>query len=244
MNPMHATSPPLSAAPQARRLADQAYATLKSWLFAFSLMPGDRLSETELASKLAVSRTPLREALHRLQHEGLVQTLPKAGWIVAPLDFARIDQLYDFRILIERHAVSRLCALGGAGLPVEIDALEAIWACAPGDRQTDPRVVGELDEGFHASLVATLRNDEILKSHREITDRIRIVRRLDFTQPERVAATYDEHARVLSAVRAGRADLAEGLIGAHIEHSKREVRKITLEMLDRARVRSFPSPRS
>lgn len=231
-------------APQGQRLADLAYATLKSWLFAFSLMPGDRLSETELAAKLAVSRTPLREALHRLQHEGLVQTLPKAGWIVAPLDFERIDQLYDFRILIERHAVARLCALGGAGLPGEVAALEAVWACAPGDRQTDPRVVGELDERFHLSLVATLRNDEMIKAHREITDRIRIVRRLDFTQRERIAATYDEHARILSAIRAGQAEAAGELIGGHIAQSKREVRQITLEMLDRARVRAFPSPRS
>jgi DNA-binding GntR family transcriptional regulator len=71
--------------------------------------------------------------------------------------------------------------------------------------------------------------------HREITDRIRIVRRLDFTKPARIAATYDEHARILGAITRRRAEEALRLLRAHVEQSKLEVRHITLDMLYRAR---------
>ena len=72
---------------------------------------------------------------------------------------------------------------------------------------------------------------------REITDRMRIIRRLDFIKPDRVSATYDEHAQVLAAIQKRRADEAQRLMRAHIEHSKLEVRKITLDMLYQARNR-------
>src|SRR5215467_2502381 len=73
-------------------------------------MPGDRLSESELAQQVEVSRTPLRQALQRLQHEGFVEAIPKVGWLVPPLSFEKFDELYDFRVLIECFAVRELCA--------------------------------------------------------------------------------------------------------------------------------------
>ena len=78
-------------------------------------------------------------------------------------------------------------------------------------------------------------NREMARVHREITDRIRIIRRLDFTKPTRVDATYDEHARILRAITRRRAEEAQRLLRAHIEQSKLEVRHITLDMLYRAR---------
>jgi len=66
---------------------------------------------------------------------------------------------------------------------------------------------------------------------------MRIIRRLDFTKPDRIAATYDEHAKILSAIQKRRADEAQRLLRAHIEQSKLEVRKITLDMLYQARNR-------
>ena len=71
--------------------------------------------------------------------------------------------------------------------------------------------------------------------HRSITERIRIIRRLDFTKPARIEATYDEHARILCAITRRRGDEAQRLLRAHIEQSKTEVRHITLDMLYRAR---------
>ena len=71
--------------------------------------------------------------------------------------------------------------------------------------------------------------------HREITERIRIIRRLDFTKGTRVHATYEEHAQILSAITRRRGDEAQRLLRSHVEQSKLEVRHITLDMLYRAR---------
>ena len=74
-------------------LADQAHGRLQQMIFDFVLMPGDRCSESELSQRLAISRTPLRQALQRLEREGFLQVIPKLGWQVAPLDFDVFDEL-------------------------------------------------------------------------------------------------------------------------------------------------------
>jgi len=220
---------PVSSSPT---LAEQAYAQVKQLIFDFALMPGDRFSESELAERVQVSRTPLRQALQRLEREGFLQVFPKLGWQVAPLDFDTFDELYDLRILIESHAALRLCE---AETRPQLAALAAEWLVPPEERLTDVAAVGAADEAFHTLLVEGSGNREMLRVHREITERIRIIRRLDFTKPARIETTYDEHARLVRALTRRRADEACRLLRAHIEQSKLEVRHITLDMLYRAR---------
>lgn len=217
-------------------LADQAYARIKKRIFDFDLMPGDRLSESELAQQIKVSRTPLRQALQRLQHEGFVEAIPKVGWLVPPLRFEKFDELYDFRVLIECFAVRELCA--SAEERPELSGLAKIWLVDEQDRLQDPLEVGLLDEAFHMRIVESTGNQEMLRTYREITERMRIIRRLDFTKADRIAATYGEHGKILTAIRRRRVDEAQRLLTAHIEQSKLEVRKITLDMLYQARNRS------
>lgn len=213
-------------------LADQAYGQLKQMIFDFTLMPGDRCSESELAQHLAISRTPLRQAMQRLEREGFLQVMPKVGWQVAPLDFDTFDELYDLRVLLECHAARHLAET--VQRPA-LDALAQAWLVPLAERLTGPAEVGQLDEQFHALLVQGSGNREMARVHREITERIRIIRRLDFTKPARVETTYDEHAGILRAITRRRGDEAQRLLRAHIEQSKLEVRHITLDMLYRAR---------
>jgi DNA-binding GntR family transcriptional regulator len=227
--------PLLAPAEEAPTLADQAYAGLKQMIFDFELMPGDRCSESELAQRLKVSRTPLRQALQRLEREGFLQVIPKIGWQVAPLDFDTFDELYDLRVLIECHAAQHLAE---AEERTPLKALAEVWLAPPEERLADAGEVGRLDEQFHALLVQGSGNREMARVHRQITERIRIIRRLDFTKPARVEATYDEHARILRAITRRRGDEAQRLLRAHIEQSKLEVRHITLDMLYQARRRA------
>lgn len=226
---------PVATVDEPVSLADQAYLHVKQMIFDFALMPGDRFSESELAQRVAVSRTPLRQALQRLEREGFLHVMPKIGWQVAPLDFDTFDQLYDLRVLIECHAAQQLAA---AEQRDGLRALAETWLVPPAERETDADRVGGLDEQFHARLVAATGNREMSRVHREITERIRIIRRLDFTKPARIEVTYDEHARILRAVTRRRGDEAARLLRAHIEQSKLEVRHITLDMLHRARQRA------
>lgn len=218
--------------PEATSLADQAYAQLKQLIFDFALMPGDRVSETELAQRTAVSRTPLRAALQRLEREGFLKLLPRLGWQVAPLDFDVMDELYDLRTLIECEAARHLAEHEQRP---ELRQLADLWLLPAAERLADAAEVGALDESFHALLVQGSGNREMARVHREITERIRIIRRLDFTKPARIDATYDEHARILRAITRRRTDEAQRLLRAHIQQSKLEVRHITLDMLYRAR---------
>ena len=106
-----------------------------------------------------------------------------------------------------------------------------------------PREVGALDEQFHATLVRSAGNAEIARVHWDVTERIRIVRRLDFTRADRVEATYTEHGKLLRAIIQRKLDQAQLLLRSHIEQSKAEVRKITLATLHEARQRGASASR-
>ena len=218
-------------------LAEHAYVQIKQKIFNFEMMPGDLISEGNLAKLVAVSRTPLRQALQQLQHGGFIKAIPKIGWQVAPLDFDKLDELYDFRILIELHAIMALCN-SRRDNPI-LDELQAIWLRPKSKRSFDTVGVGMLDEQFHSSLVKASGNVEMLKTHAEITERIKIVRRLDFTKNNRINDTYDEHGQIIKAIIAGRGAEAQRLLKAHIEQSKIEVRKITLGMLQEAKKTAY-----
>ena len=215
------------------KLAEQVYAELKTRMHDFRLVPGDRFSEAEIGARLGVSRTPVREALFRLRNEGLLDVESKSGWFVRPIDFSKLEQLYDLRVLLEVASVVRLCTRPEQS--PQLDVLKAVWLVPAAERLTDGSQVGALDEQFHATLVRAAGNDEITRVHWDVTERIRIIRRLDFTRADRIDATYSEHAKLLRCVIQRKADQAQLLLKSHIDHSKAEVRKITLATLHEAR---------
>ena len=222
-----------------RTRADEVYAQLKRDVAEFKLVPGDRFTENEISERLGVSRTPVRQALFRLQQEGFVEVLFRSGWRVLPFDFEQFEQFYDLRMVLETTAGHRLCQ------PERhidrhidrslLDDLSAIWLVPAAQRSCDTVQVAQWDEAFHCALVAAAGNAEMARVHRDVTDRIRIIRRLDFTKQPRIDATYDEHAKILTAVRSNRGDQAAMLLRAHIETSQAEVRKITLHQVHLAR---------
>lgn len=218
-------------------LADEVYQQLKQDLADFVLVPGDRFTESEVSERLQVSRTPVRQALLRLQSEGHVEVLFRSGWRVLPLDFARFDQLYDLRLLLETTAVRRICEDYTRVDRVQLDALSAIWLVPQARRSSDAQQVAQWDEDFHCVLVSAAGNAEMARVHRDVTERIRIIRRLDFTKQPRIDHTYDEHGKILRALKAKRAEQAVLLLSAHIATSQAEVRKITLHEMHMARSR-------
>ena len=233
-------SPPAAGAalvePVRPNLAEHAYAELKALIHDFQLLPGDRFSESEMGQRLGVSRTPVREALFRLRNEGFLEVESKSGWFIKPIDFDKLDQLYDLRVVLELASVARLCARSGE--PPELESLKAAWLVPPDERLSSMREVGALDEQFHATLVRAAGNAEIARVHWDVTERIRIVRRLDFTRDDRVEATYIEHAKILRTILQRKPEQAQLLLRSHVEQSKVEVRKITLGTLHEARSRS------
>ena len=216
---------------QTNPLAEQVYTKVKQAIFDFELLPGDRFTENELAEQHGVSRTPVRDALYRLQREGYLEVGFRSGWSVSPFDFPRFDELYDLRILIETASVERLCQMDP---PPDLEALKRQWLVAKDQRVTEARQIAALDEAFHTTLVSAAGNREIARVHEDITEKIRIIRRLDFLKSNRIEATYDEHAKILRLILKRQSTEATILLRSHVTQSKNEVRKITLHMLHQA----------
>ena len=238
MTPTTSKRPTDKAKPPVRakdaNLAARVFERVKQEIFDFVLLPGDRFTEAEIAARMEVSRTPVREALYLLEREGYLEVMFRSGWRVRPFDFQQFEDLYDVRIILELAAVKRLCEMEQRA---SLEELKEAWLVPKNERLTDGRGIATLDEQFHDALVAATGNKEMARIHHDITERIRIIRRLDFTQEARVDATYNEHARILRAILLRKADEAKLLLKSHVEASKAEVRKITLHMLHTARAR-------
>lgn len=213
-------------------LATTAYEKLRQALDNYQYVPGDRFSENEVGSQLGMSRTPVREALVRLQREGYISVMPKMGWVVNRLDFTLFEQLYDVRAVLECAAVDLL--VSALDLVQRLQPLDSIWCVAVQARLTDKNEVSSLDERFHMDMVAASGNLEMARIHRDITDRIRIVRRLEFTSNYRIDATYEEHGDILQALLRRDGLQAKALLQQHIRTSRDEVKNITLHNLQHA----------
>lgn len=226
--PTPATAPLATVHPSR---ANEVYEQLKRDIADFRLVPGDRFTEHELCARLEVSRTPVRQALFRLQQEGLVEVMFRSGWRVLPFDFDKFDQLYDLRMVLETTAVQRLCLQDPTSSEPLLQELKERWLVPVAERSSDATQVAAWDEAFHETLVSAAGNAELARVHHEVTERIRIIRRLDFLKQMRIDATYDEHAKILRAILARKADRADLLLRSHIQASQVEVRKITLHQV-------------
>jgi DNA-binding GntR family transcriptional regulator len=150
------------------RLADRVYEALRFAIHDGTLAPGTRLRQEALADELGVSRTPLREALLRLERAGLVEAVPRRGWVVPGLSLETIRHLYEARELIEAHAVAGAAA---AQTPQTLEAIEAAY-----DVLLLAAERGLLDSfhahrSFHRTLVAAYENDVIKDELERLFDR-------------------------------------------------------------------------
>lgn len=212
-------------------LSELVYRRIKNDIFDFKLMPSERFTESEIAKTYQVSRTPIRQALYRLQQEGYVEVSFRSGWQVRPLNFRYYEELYDVRIILEKAAIEILCAHIGEPL-IELTILKDLWCIEPEQYLKDIKALSQQDEDFHCSLVRAAGNQEMARIHRELSEKIRIIRRLDFSKQYRIEATYAEHQTILGFIFRKERDSALNAISEHIKQSRDEVKKITLQMLD------------
>ncbi|MHB8455444.1 MAG: GntR family transcriptional regulator [Acidiferrobacterales bacterium] len=209
------------------------YATLKEAILSFELYPGARFTETELAERFGVSRTPIREALQRLETEHYLSIRPKQGCFVRELDITDLTQRYQVRIELEMLALQLACVQ----MPDRsLQQLAEEWD--PGihrDHSVEPNVMELKEESFHLALAAGGGNDALYKYIDDINNHIRIVRRLDFTSPERVTRTYEEHYAIIQHLLQRDLKSAQRLMRAHIMRSMEFAKTLTLMELARKR---------
>lgn len=187
------------------------------------LKPGARLTETDLAARLSVSRTPVREALRRMETEGLIQHQPRTGAVVRRLDYPEIMELYEMRTVLESTA-ARLAAR--AASDVEIEELRAINAEMAG-ATGDGAALARLNRQFHHRLMDAARNRFLLKSVGSVETTMLILGPSGMAEPERAKEAVAEHEAVIAAIAARNGDAAETAMRHHMEGAQ----KIRLRIL-------------
>lgn len=199
-------------------LRDRAYETLRRRILETELQPGERLVERDLAAELAVSRIPLREALRRLEAEGLVLLVPHRGALVSPFTPADVRDLFDVRESLEslaaRLAAERSDAAGLARLTARLDS--ARTATREGDRAA----IAAANAGFHTDIVELADNPLLSSMMRPLEARTHWLFRL--TAQRDPARQCAEHETLHAAIAAGDADRAAALAQEHVADGRAE----------------------
>lgn len=195
----------------------------------YDFRPGTRINEQALGRELGVSRAPLREALNRLEAEGLLVFVMNKGFFRKSISVDEVVDLYQVRIALERRAV--YLALRTAS-DNEIQAVQEYWSSV----MTNSSAMTSTDflfadEEFHRRLIALAKNKELSAFMEIITRRIHIARNIDIEQSAWNAKAFDAHYEVLRFLRERDEEQALQSITDHIDMSRERAVKIAREMV-------------
>ncbi len=201
-----------SPAPQ----GNSAYRQLLDEIREGRLMPGDRLRETELATRLGVSRTPIREAIRQLETDGLVAHVPRIGASVRQLDYAEVMELYEMRAVLEGTA-ARLAARAAS----EVEMQELIVLNDQLAEAGNSPEAARLNRIFHATLLDAAKNRFLSRSMLSLQKALLILGPSQLSNTARSAEAVEEHRRIMVALAARDGAAAEVEMRAHIEAAQR-----------------------
>lgn len=210
----HSGSTPEAVPAKQPPAADRVYGHVKRGVLERRYEGGTLLTEGELAEAVGVSRTPVREALLRLEVEGLIRLYPKKGALVLPVSAQEIADVVETRQLVEAHAVRKALPASAA----LIERLEELL-----EQQKRQAAEGDLagaavsDRCFHAEIVRSAGNQILSRLYDQLRDRqLRMGVAVMHAHPDRIAKTLTEHEELLAALRAGDADGVVALVHRHV----------------------------
>jgi DNA-binding GntR family transcriptional regulator len=218
------------------KAAETAYAVIRTRILSGDFSRGERLREEELAQLAGVSRTPIREALRRLDAEGLVEFLPNRGASVTAWTEQELDSLYEARALMEGYAA------GQAAKRISEEALDRLaelsrqmWELDTGSGSADEMT--RLNNEFHRIIAAASGNSHLESQVRGLTDAVLVYRTFRHYTPERLMASKFYHDEIVAALRARDGAWASAIIRAHILAARP-----TIQSLVRGVSESVPGP--
>jgi len=213
------------ARPQLRRLVhpnlgDRVYKAIRDLISGQIFPPGSKLNVEQLCRDLGVSRTPVWDAMKRLETEGLVETVPRQGVFVLNFSVDKVREIYAVREVLEglaaRWAAERL---GQA----EVAALDAvIQRQAAAVRALDFPAYSRADLEFHGRVLAAARNHLLSRQLESVYGQMLVLRLRTLNLPERIHASFAEHTRVFEAVAARDPERAEAAARTHVRMVMRD----------------------
>jgi DNA-binding GntR family transcriptional regulator len=190
------------------------YGALRNAIVSTELEPGCQISENEIAARLGVSRTPVREAFARLSDDQLVQIVPQLGTFVSRISVAGVDDAQFLREALECSAVRLAAERADAD---DVDELRALIADQEAARDArNPAAFFDLDDELHSTLCELSGRPIAWTVVARANGHLNRVRRLSLAQPSYIAEMIDEHKSVVDAVGRGEPDAAEQALRHHL----------------------------
>lgn len=205
-------------------LRELVFDSLREAIIRGSLRPGERLMEIQLAEQMGVSRTPVREAIRKLELEGLVVMVPRKGAYVAGLSIKDIADVFEIRKALEGLA-AELAA--DRISDEEIEHLERILhrLSDAGDGKRFDEFIA-IDTEFHAVLFQAGRNDRLTQIINNLREQIHRFRITSLSMPGRMSAAVDEHRKIVDAISQHDVDEAKRLAMDHIENAENTIMEL------------------
>jgi DNA-binding GntR family transcriptional regulator len=218
--PDHPGSSLVTPLPQRHGLSDDVYEAIKRSIMDHVVEPGARLSIDRLARDLGVSQTPTREALARLEADGLVTKTALKGYSISPvLSRRELDDLFGLRLLLEPWAAAEAATRGDETLAAGITAELARFTEAPAEGGYDRyQAVANHDARFHDLLLAAAGNEAVRQAFERTHCHLHIFRL--YYAGGMDGAALREHRQVAEAVIAGDAAAARSTMASHLEASR------------------------
>lgn len=196
--------------------AEQVHQKLRDDVVNGRITPRTRLVEEPLARQHGVSRTPIREALTRLQADGLIERRDGAFFVVVP-NLDELRDMYELRVTLELRGITRAIESAGVRHDQEVLTRELErWYLLRGDPPAPDENFVVLDDRFHAELSRASGNPALTEALVAVNEKIRRVRMYDFLSADRVAATIAEHIEILELATAGRLDQTYRALYEHV----------------------------
>ena len=195
-------------------LGEDVYEAIKGRLDGKSLKPGTKIIEEQLAKELGVSRTPIREAINKLEREGLVEIIPRYGTFIAALSPEDIEEIYDLRGALERLAL-RLAFLK---LNKEkfhkklLKIADSFSKCRDDVEKGNLKFFIKIETAFHNFLIKSSRNSRLIQMMSNLNTQIQLGRMESFSVPGRAKRSLREHEEIVNAMLQEDMNKAEELI--------------------------------
>lgn len=230
----HMPTPPLRPADDRTSLTEQAYFGIRQLISQNAFGLGDYVLEQELADRLGMSRTPVREALIRLVQEGLVEVRPRHGMRVLPISPKDMAEIYDIITALETLAVENAAARSHS--PASLAALDQTIADMDTALEADDLLAwAEADEAFHRLIVEMGGNSRLSSAVDNYLNQVRRARMFTLRLRPKPTASNIDHGAVVKAIRCGDAETAGRI---HREHRRKSCALLT-QILERLQVRSI-----
>jgi len=220
-------------------LADQVYKTLREYLGGHVIVPGQRLQEATLAMQLGVSRTPVREALARLESDGLVAADGRS-FIVPVLSDADVDEIYELRGLLEPAALAQVAeSVADPSTLARIAA--ALSAAEAADRKADAEAFIEANARFHAAWHDLVANRRLLRAIALNAGHVRYLRMLTLNNAAARKAALAGMKKILATLRTRDGERARRVMRDHLDVARRHLGLVLDDIRREAAVDAAPA---